>query len=134
MCGVLDLFARFFHFLAHGIGRFGHFLVCISSDLVHLGARIGSGAAHGGIGFFSRGLDVGLRLGGGGIDLLARLLGWTGSNVFLLLSGGQGHDDHPGGAHGHPIFAYFHDYSLSLLSKDTDQFAIYTWIKFSSVR
>ncbi|WP_217638413.1 hypothetical protein [Janthinobacterium sp. 551a] len=134
MGGVLHLFARFFHFFTDGIRRFGHFLVCISSDLIHLGARIGSSAAHGGIGLGGGGLDVGFGLGGGGIDLLASVLSRTGSDVFLLLASGQRHDDHSGGAQRHQIFAYFHDYSLSLLSKDTDQFAIYTWIIFSSVR
>nr|WP_314632170.1 hypothetical protein [uncultured Janthinobacterium sp.] len=117
MGGVLDLFARFFHFLADGIGRFAHFLVCIGSHLIHLGARIGSGAAHGGIGFGGSGLDVGFSLGGGGIDLLASVLGWTGCNVFILLASSQRDHDHPGGAQGHPIFAYFHDYSLSFYQK-----------------
>ncbi|MEG1328331.1 MAG: hypothetical protein RSD99_25750, partial [Janthinobacterium sp.] len=109
MRGVLHLFAGFFHFLADGIGRFAHFLVGVSGDLIHLGARIGSGLAHGGVGLGSGGLDVGFSLGSGRIDLLARLFSRTGGDIVLLLAGSQCHNHHPGGAHGHPIFAYFHD-------------------------
>ena len=109
MCGVLDLFAGFFHLLADGISRFGHFLVGIGSDLIDLGARFGCSMADGSVSFFSGSLDVGFSLGGGGIDLLASVFRRTGSNVFLLLAGSQRHNDHSGGAQRHQIFAYFHD-------------------------